>query len=157
MECEKCEFLRAVACHRYVRVSSRYTGPPGQLFDVQKIRAPPAFASVTGDTNQHIRPGSARNRPRRPAAVVSSHKRIVDQTVLCLAVAMYLAITGIPIFRADVRVNPSREQGSAAACPRWRASTPIGSLAGVDLGDSDQRPASPNSESRRLVEEYVKR
>jgi len=112
-------------------------------------------------TNQHISTGQAHEIDLVALLrVVSSHKRIVGiTTVLCLAVAIYLAITGIPIFRADVRVTPSREQGVGGGLSSLASQyTGLASLAGVDLGDSDQqRQRRAILESRRLVEEFVKR
>jgi uncharacterized protein involved in exopolysaccharide biosynthesis len=91
--------------------------------------------------------------------VVLGHKRVVGVTVvLCGALAAYVAITAIPIFRAEVLVTPAREQDAGGLSSLASQYGGLASLAGVNLGDSAQeRERQAMLLSRRLVEEFVKR
>ena len=88
-----------------------------------------------------------------------SHKYIVAVTSgLCVILAVYLALTAIPIFRGQVTVAEVHESGVGGLGAIAGQFGGLASLAGVNLhasGQDQERQAV--LESRRLVEEFVKR
>jgi len=113
-------------------------------------------------TNQHISTGQAHEIDLVALLrVLVSHKRIVGiTTVLCLAVAIYLRSRVSRSFEPTCALLSV----SGAGCRRRLVlagepvQTGFGEPCGVDLGDSDQqRQRRAILESRRLVEEFVKR
>lgn len=91
--------------------------------------------------------------------VMWAHKYLVAVTTgVCALVAMYLALTAIPIYRAEILVTPVRETGMSSATSLANQFGGLASIAGLNLGSG-----SPDVErqailrSRHLVEEFVKR
>jgi uncharacterized protein involved in exopolysaccharide biosynthesis len=91
--------------------------------------------------------------------VVGGHKRIVGVTAaVCVALALYLALTAVPIFRAEVLVTAAHQREMGGLSSLASAYGGLASLAGLNLGNSgEEREYQAVLESRHLVEEFVKR
>jgi uncharacterized protein involved in exopolysaccharide biosynthesis len=88
-----------------------------------------------------------------------SHKLLIAATTfVCTAIAIVLALTATPIFRATVVVTPVKDTGLGGEGGLASQFGGLASVVGVDLGQS-----GPNMErqailvSRGLVEEFVKK
>jgi uncharacterized protein involved in exopolysaccharide biosynthesis len=83
---------------------------------------------------------------------------IVGTVLVCALIAAYLALTAIPVFRAEATIS---EADNSGANPMGSLTNQLGGLAslvGVNLGnDGSTREALAILESRRLAEEFVKR
>jgi uncharacterized protein involved in exopolysaccharide biosynthesis len=81
---------------------------------------------------------------------------ILCVVIACAAVAIYLAFTAVPRFRADVTVTEVRnamgQQGQIAGQLGGLAS-----LVGFNLGEGEDRDAAAVLESRWLVEQFITR
>ncbi len=86
----------------------------------------------------------------------SSKWLIASCVALCGAVAVVLALTAIPIFRAQVVVTQTSEQAATGVST---LATQLGSLAGVNLrtGSSPIQEAQALLRSQRLVDEFITR
>jgi uncharacterized protein involved in exopolysaccharide biosynthesis len=87
-----------------------------------------------------------------------THKLLIAiTTIVCTAIAVVLALTATPIFRATVVVTPVKDTGMGGEGGLSSEVGGLASLAGVSLGES-----GPNLErqailvSRGLVDEFVK-
>lgn len=92
--------------------------------------------------------------------VIRSHPYVlIVTTVAAVALAMYLALTATPIFRAEVLVTEAREQGAGGMSALASQYGGLASLAGFSLGGASgaERDHKAILQSRRLVEEFVKR
>lgn len=79
-------------------------------------------------------------------------------TALCVALAVYVALTATPIFRAEVLLTPARQQGAGSLSSLASQYGGLASLAGVNLGDSaEDREHQAMLGSRQLVEQFVER
>jgi uncharacterized protein involved in exopolysaccharide biosynthesis len=88
--------------------------------------------------------------------VLWGHRWLIALCVaICGAIAVVLALTAIPIFRAQVVVTETREQGATGGST---LASQLGNLAGVNIRSSS---ASQESlallRSRRLAEEFISR
>jgi uncharacterized protein involved in exopolysaccharide biosynthesis len=88
-----------------------------------------------------------------------SHKLLIAATTfVCTAIAIVLALTATPIFRATVIVTPVKDTGLSGEGGLGSQLGGLASVVGVDLGQN-----GPNQErqailvSRGLVEQFVKR
>jgi uncharacterized protein involved in exopolysaccharide biosynthesis len=92
--------------------------------------------------------------------VVWGYKYLILLTsALCALVAVYLALTATPIYRAEVVVTAVHDGGMSAAASLANQLGGLASLAGVNLagGSGADREVEAVLESRHLVEEFVKR
>jgi uncharacterized protein involved in exopolysaccharide biosynthesis len=81
--------------------------------------------------------------------------------LVCGLIALYLALTAIPIFRAEVVVTTVRQGGlnaSSSLSNQLGGLAGIASLAGVNLetGNGAEREARALLQSRHMVEEFIK-
>ena len=87
---------------------------------------------------------------------------ILTTTVLCTAIAVYLALTATLIYRAEIVITSVRSGGMGGAGSMGNqlgGLAGIASLAGVNLdsGSAGDREAKAILQSRSLVEEFIKR
>ena len=76
---------------------------------------------------------------------------------VCGLVAVYLALTAIPIFKAEAVVAEVHDAGMSAASSLANQFGGIASLAGISLpGGGTDRQAEAVLQSRHLVEEFIK-
>lgn len=83
---------------------------------------------------------------------------IIASSLLCGLLAVYLAFTAVPIFRAEVTVTEVREGGMGAASSIANQLGGLASLAGVSIGDGGLgQEARAILKSRYLIEEFIRR
>jgi uncharacterized protein involved in exopolysaccharide biosynthesis len=91
--------------------------------------------------------------------VVRAHKYLVAAVAaICTALALYYAITAVPIYEADVTVAPVRNTALNSASLLSNQFGGLASLAGLNLPGSDQdRERQAILESHYLISEFIRR
>jgi uncharacterized protein involved in exopolysaccharide biosynthesis len=91
--------------------------------------------------------------------VVWSYKWLVSGIALLASlVAVALALTATPVYRAEVVITEAQEQGMGGVASLANQLGGLASLAGVSIGGKGQgRESLAILQSRRLIEEYIQR
>ena len=82
---------------------------------------------------------------------------VVLIAALCVAIAVFKALTATPIFQASIVVTETHDSGMSPSAALASQFGGLASLAGINLGGAGSREAQAVLSSRRLIEEFIKR